>query len=70
MSGPVGSEYPGNLVMVAIAGLFAYLSGASAVAAFRHRHGGVGKFNPKLNAGVAVISLLLVAAAAWAIWIH
>lgn len=70
MSGPVGSEYPGNFVMVLFAGLLAYLSGKSAVTAFRRRRGGVAKFDAKQYAGLAVFAFLMFAAAVWAIWIH
>lgn len=70
MSGPIGSEYPGNLVMVAFAGMLAYLSGASAIIAYRHRHGGAGKFDWRRNVGVAVISFSMFVGAVWAIWTH
>jgi hypothetical protein len=70
MSGPVGSEYPGNFLMIAIVGFFAYLAARSASVAYRFRRGGTGKDDPKLNFGMAVFSLALFLISSWALWTH
>lgn len=78
MTGPVGSEYPGTPIMLLVAGFLAYISGASARSAYRSRreavnsHGtyeAANKRDWRRDAGLAIISLLLLAAVIGAIWL-
>jgi len=74
MSGLVGSEYPGNLVMSVGACLMATVSIKSALSAYRRRREARRETtrlqNWEADLGVSIGTLLMFGFALYAIWVH
>ena len=86
MSGPVGSDYPGNLVMSAFACFFLLLSARSALSTYRlwrrerrpqtreieyiQRYGKRIPQSWEANVGASVLAFLASVFAFYAIWVH
>jgi hypothetical protein len=86
MSGPVGSDYPGNLVMSAFACFLLVLSARSALSAYRlwrrdrrpntreiqyfQRYGRRIPQTWEANVGISVSAFLASMFAFYAIWVH
>jgi hypothetical protein len=70
MSGPIGSDYPGNLVTSVFACFFLILSAKSALSAYRLRHGSRGSQSWGANLGFSVFAFLASMFAFYAVWVH
>ncbi len=72
MPGPIGSAYPGNLVMSVFACFCSILSARSAFSAYRRSRGnGTRKPQSREAAiGVSVVAFSISVFAFYAIWVH
>lgn len=70
MSGPIGSEYPGNFIASAMACVFAFISIRSARSAYKRRLETARPQNWEADVGVSIITLLAFAFALYAVWVH
>ena len=70
MSGPIGSEYPGNFITSVLACFFAFISIRSALSAYKRRLETERPQNWEADVGVSIITLLAFAFALYAVWVH
>jgi hypothetical protein len=70
MSGPVGSEYPGNIVMSTAACFFAVISVRSALSARRWRRQNAKHQDWQSEAWFSFLALLVCAFSIYAVWAH
>jgi hypothetical protein len=74
VSGPVGSPYPGNVVMSVFACFFLVLSAKSALSAYRQRHrerhGETRPQSWEADIGFSVLAFFASVFAFYAIWVH
>jgi hypothetical protein len=70
VSGPVGSAYPGNFVMLMLACLFLIASARSALSAYRHPKGTRTPQSREVHVGASVVTFLASVFAFYAIWVH
>ena len=70
ISGPVGSAYPGNLVISLFGLFFLILSGRSSLSAYRQRRGSTKPRSGASDAGFAVFAFLASMFAFYAVWAH
>lgn len=70
MSGPVGSEYPGNFIVLVMACFFALISIRSARSAYKRRLETERLQSWEADIGVLIITSLAFAFALYAVWVH